>query len=106
MLTGGPSYWFHAIGGLPRPRPALPGPTDVEQVFLSEARGRILAEDVMSLTALPPWDNSAMDGYAIRARDVAGASETSPVAEASTAEELPPGCSRPCFRREVGELQY
>jgi molybdopterin molybdotransferase len=58
---------------------AIPGPTDVEQVFLSEARGRILAEDVMSLTALPPWDNSAMDGYAIRARDVAGATETSPV---------------------------
>jgi molybdopterin molybdotransferase len=33
----------------------------------------------MSLTALPPWDNSAMDGYAIRAADVASASETSPV---------------------------
>src|SRR3954454_11334258 len=30
MLTGGPSYWFHAIGGLPRPCPALPGPTDVD----------------------------------------------------------------------------
>jgi len=58
---------------------AIPGPTDVEQVFLSEARGRILAEDVMSLTALPPWDNSAMDGYAIRAGDVAGATEEAPV---------------------------
>jgi glycine/D-amino acid oxidase-like deaminating enzyme len=30
MLLGGPSYWFHAIGGLPAPRPALPGPTDVD----------------------------------------------------------------------------
>jgi glycine/D-amino acid oxidase-like deaminating enzyme len=30
MLTGGPSYWFHAIGGLPQPRPALPGPIDVD----------------------------------------------------------------------------
>ncbi len=30
MLTGGPSYWFHAIGGLPKARPALPGPTDVD----------------------------------------------------------------------------
>ena len=58
---------------------AIPGPTDVEQVFLSEARGRILAEDVTSLTALPPWDNSAMDGYAIRARDVAVATDTTPV---------------------------
>ena len=58
---------------------AIPGPTDDEVVYLSEARGRILAEDVMSLTALPPWDNSAMDGYAVRAADVAAAGEASPV---------------------------
>ena len=58
---------------------AIPGPTDDEVVYLSEARGRILAEDVMSLTALPPWDNSAMDGYAIRAADVAAAGDASPV---------------------------
>ena len=58
---------------------AIAGPTDDEVVYLPEARGRILAEDVMSLTALPPWDNSAMDGYAIRASDVAAAGETEPV---------------------------
>jgi molybdopterin molybdotransferase len=58
---------------------AIAGPTEPELAFLSEARGRILAEDVMSLTALPPWDNSAMDGYAIRATDVAAAGERSPV---------------------------
>jgi len=58
---------------------AIPGPTESELAFLSEARGRILAEDVMSLTALPPWDNSAMDGYAIRAADVAAATDASPV---------------------------
>ena len=58
---------------------AIPGPTEPELAFLSEARGRVLAEDVMSLTALPPWDNSAMDGYAVRAADVAGATEDSPV---------------------------
>lgn len=58
---------------------AIAGPTDDEVVYLLEARGRILAEDVMSLTALPPWDNSAMDGYAIRAADVAAASEAAPV---------------------------
>ncbi len=57
---------------------AVAGPTDREVVFLSEARGRVLAEDVMSLTALPPWDNSAMDGYAVRSADIAGASEDSP----------------------------
>jgi molybdopterin molybdotransferase len=57
----------------------IPGPTEAETSDLSAARGRILAQDVMSLTALPPWDNSAMDGYAIRAGDVAGASEAAPV---------------------------
>ena len=58
---------------------AIPGPTEYEIVYLSEALGRVLAEDVMSLTALPPWDNSAMDGYAIRSGDVAAASEEAPV---------------------------
>ena len=57
----------------------IDGPTAPETVFLSEARGRILAEDVMSLTALPPWDNSAMDGYAVRAADVEAATDADPV---------------------------
>jgi molybdopterin molybdotransferase len=57
---------------------AIDGPTEPEIAYLSEARGRILAEDVMSLTALPPWDNSAMDGYAIRAADVASATDAAP----------------------------
>jgi len=58
---------------------AIAGPTEDEVVDLADARGRILAEDVTSLTALPPWDNSAMDGYAIRAADVAAATEAAPV---------------------------
>jgi molybdopterin molybdotransferase len=57
---------------------AISGATEPALVYLSEARGRVLAEDVMSLTALPPWDNSAMDGYAIRAADVAAATEAAP----------------------------
>ena len=57
---------------------SIAGPTEPEVAYLSEARGRILAEDVMSLTALPPWDNSAMDGYAIRAADVAAATDSAP----------------------------
>lgn len=75
---------------------AIPGPTDSEVVHLSEALGRVLAEDAMSLTALPPWDNSAMDGYAIRAADVAAATEASPVhldvigeVRAGSAPEIP-----------------
>ena len=43
------------------------------------ALGRVLAEPVTAATSLPPWDNSAMDGYAIRAADVATAEASSPV---------------------------
>ncbi len=50
-----------------------------EMVALSDSLGRVLATDVMAATDLPPWDNSAMDGYAIRAADVAGATEAAPV---------------------------
>ena len=55
-------------------------PTGVEAVPLAEAMGRVLARDAASPVALPPWDNSAMDGYAVRAADVAGASRERPVA--------------------------
>lgn len=55
---------------------ALPAPRQPEVVYLVEALGRVLAEPVTSPIDLPPWDNSAMDGYAIRAADVAGATET------------------------------
>jgi len=65
---------------------AITGPTDLEYAFLSEARGRVLAEDVMSLTALPPWDNSAMDGYAVRSADIAAATDDQPVLLAVTGE--------------------
>ncbi|WP_309348946.1 gephyrin-like molybdotransferase Glp [Parvibaculum sp.] len=46
-------------------------PTPPERVPLGRARGRILAEDVVSLRMQPPTDLSAMDGYAVRAEDVA-----------------------------------
>ncbi|MFN2420830.1 MAG: gephyrin-like molybdotransferase Glp [Gemmatimonadota bacterium] len=42
-----------------------------ELVGLAEARGRVLAEAVVARADLPPWDNSAMDGYALRSADVA-----------------------------------
>jgi molybdopterin molybdotransferase len=48
---------------------ALPG----EDVGLEEALGRVLAEDVASDVDLPPFDRAAMDGYALRAADVAAA---------------------------------
>ena len=58
---------------------AIRGPNEPEPVALVEALGRVLAAPVVSPIALPPWDNSAMDGYAIRAADVTGATEEAPV---------------------------
>jgi molybdopterin molybdotransferase len=46
---------------------------------LDEAEGSVLAEDVLADTPLPPFDNSAMDGYAVRAADLAGATAEAPV---------------------------
>ncbi len=48
-------------------------PLPSEEVALEEALGRVLAEDVASDRDLPPFDRAAMDGYALRAADVAGA---------------------------------
>ena len=45
----------------------------VEEVELSSACGRILAEDIVADTDLPPFDRAQMDGYAVRAADVASA---------------------------------
>jgi len=44
-----------------------------------DALGAVLAEDVVSRVDLPIFDNSAMDGYAVRSRDLAGATAQSPV---------------------------
>ncbi|KAF1068172.1 MAG: Molybdopterin molybdenumtransferase [Pseudomonas citronellolis] len=42
---------------------------DIEHVALDQAQGRVLAEPLLAGLDLPPWDNSAMDGYALRAED-------------------------------------
>jgi molybdopterin molybdotransferase len=52
---------------------------DAEAVPLESAAGRVLAEDVSSAVWLPPWDNASMDGYAVRADDVRGATMQRPV---------------------------
>jgi len=51
-----------------------------ESVPLAEARGRALAERVDAGIDVPGFDRAAMDGYAVRAADTVGASETDPVA--------------------------
>ena len=49
------------------------------RVALGEAHGRILTEDVNAAVPVPPWTNSAMDGYAVRAAETSGASAQAPV---------------------------
>ena len=46
---------------------------------LVEALGQVLDEDITAGFNIPPLDNTAMDGYAVRAADTAGAAPTSPV---------------------------
>ena len=65
---------------------AIPVRTSVERRATSDALGLVLAEPVISLTTLPPWDNSAMDGYAIRHADVAAATNDAPVSLAVIGE--------------------
>ncbi|SEC26695.1 molybdopterin molybdochelatase [Streptomyces sp. 2224.1] len=54
-------------------------PLDPIELQLLEAQGCVLVEDITVPVALPPFDNSSMDGYAVRAADVAGATEEAPV---------------------------
>ena len=70
---------------------------DAEEVALAEAEGRVLATDLHATLDLPPWPNSAMDGYALRVADWRG--EPLPVSQRIFAgqypEPLQPGtCAR------------
>lgn len=58
---------------------ATPGPAVAEGVPVEAALGRVIAREVRSATALPPWDNSAMDGYALRSVDTVSSTEEAPV---------------------------
>ncbi len=63
-----------------------------ETLAAAEAQGRVLAEAVVSSRCLPPFDNSAMDGYAVRRADAAGAAPGAPV-ELRVAFEVPAGAA-------------
>src|SRR5215475_15113120 len=54
-------------------------PLPARELPLADALGAVLADDVTALRPMPSFDNSAMDGYAIRADDVSTASPDSPV---------------------------
>jgi molybdopterin molybdotransferase len=53
-------------------------PTGSERVGIGDALGRVAAETAVARTSLPPWPNSAMDGYAIRAADTDAAGDGRP----------------------------
>lgn len=70
---------------------------ETERVSLAEAEGRVLATELVATLDLPPWPNSAMDGYALRLADLKG--EPLPVSQRIFAghapEALQPGtCAR------------
>lgn len=54
-------------------------PLEPEAVSILQALDKVLAEDIHSDMNIPPLDNSAMDGYAVRAKDIQGASQSKPV---------------------------
>jgi molybdopterin molybdotransferase len=68
---------------------------DVEVVDLSAATGRILASLVTSQLDFPHWDNSAMDGYAVRYADVKSCNAEQP-AVLEIVEEIPAGKEPQC----------
>jgi molybdopterin molybdotransferase len=69
---------------------ALLGPTEIEQRPLADCAGLALGADLIAPISLPPFDNSAMDGYTVRSVDLAGASRERPV-ELDVIEDIPAG---------------
>jgi molybdopterin molybdotransferase len=75
------------VAGLITPRPAV-------TVDIGDALGLVLADNVVAPLSLPGFDNSAMDGYAVVAEDIAGASDEHPV-KLPVAEDIPAGRTDP-----------
>src|SRR5260370_24769534 len=73
---------------------SLPG----ELAPLTSSVGRVLAEDAVAPEDLPPFANSAMDGYAVRASDTTGADQEHP-RRLTLAAEAPAGIVCPGGRR-------
>jgi putative molybdopterin biosynthesis protein len=77
------------------------GPLSGERVALDDALGRVTAEPVWALISSPHYHAAAMDGYAVRAADTLGTTETRPVAlsvpaqahPVNTGAPLPEGCN-------------
>ncbi|HEX6747670.1 MAG TPA: gephyrin-like molybdotransferase Glp [Longimicrobium sp.] len=88
-MRGDAADWLSAAEALRR---IIGGvrPLGTESRALLDALGSVLAEDVVSPVDLPPWDNSAMDGFAVRGEDVRGASRERP-AVLRVVDDIPAG---------------
>ena len=53
-------------------------PLEAEDTPILMALGQVLAEDIVSPLQIPPLDNSAMDGYAVRHADIVGSTAAAP----------------------------
>jgi len=72
-----------------------------ERINILSALGRVLAEDIAAPRHIPPWNNSAMDGYAVKWADIKGAAPDKPVILRVIAD-LPAG---QIFNGRVGEKE-
>jgi molybdopterin molybdotransferase len=87
--SGRDADWIGVVEAVERGLAAVSA-LDVEAVALEAALGRVLAEDTTSPVNHPPWDNSAMDGYAVRGADLAGAADEAPV-RLRVVDDIPAG---------------
>lgn len=76
-------------------------PLSGEIITLPDALGRVLAQDVIAEANIPPFPNSSMDGFALRAADIAKAAEISPV-ELQIVMDIP-ACKAPERPIKMGE---
>ncbi len=65
-------------------------PLSPEKISLMDALGRVVGEDVIASRDIPPRDNSAMDGYAVRFADIRKASQEKPIS-LTVIEDIPAG---------------
>jgi molybdopterin molybdotransferase len=65
-------------------------PLGVEKVNILEAQGRVIAENIFATRDIPPADNSAMDGYALRSADIKEATKRNPII-LKIIEDIPAG---------------
>jgi len=63
----------------------------MEKVGLLDALGRVLAEDIVAERDNPPWDNSAMDGFAVRHEDIKQAHAVTTPTTLTVIEDVPAG---------------